>query len=126
MIFAPKILLVDDEPIILKGLSRELIAENYAVTAVSSGSDAINALRDTFYDLVITDLTMQGINGVDVVKAVKIIAPLTLLIVITGYSDSTSAREVTSIGVDDFLVKPFEIEELFSSIQACLNKRRLH
>lgn len=121
----PTILLVDDEFIVLKGLSRELTAENYSVTAVSSGSEAISALQDTYYDLIITDLTMEGISGLDVVKATKNIAPLTLIIVITGYSDSESAKEAMSIGVDDFLVKPFDIEELLSSIQLCLNKRSL-
>jgi two-component system response regulator YesN len=66
---------------------------------------------------------MEGIDGVDIVKAMKNIAPLTMVIVITGYSDSRSAKEAMSLGVDDFLVKPFEIEELLSSIQLCLNRR---
>ncbi len=83
-------------------------------------------MQNIVYDLVITDVTMEGIDGVGVVKATKNIAPLALLIVITGYSDSKSAREAMSIGVDgvdDFHVKAFEIEELFSSIQLCLNSR---
>ncbi len=119
------ILLVDDEIVILKGLSRELRAENYSVTAVSSGGEAINALQETSYDLVITDLTMNGIDGVGVVKASRSIAPQTKIIVITGYSDSKLAIEAMNIGVDDFLIKPFEIEELLSSIQICLNRRSL-
>ncbi|MGB3222344.1 MAG: response regulator [Desulforhopalus sp.] len=91
--------------IVLKVLSHELKAENYLVTAVSRGSDAISALQDTSYDLVITDMTMEGVNGLDVVKATKNIAPQTLVIVITGYSDSKLAMEAISIGIDDFLVK---------------------
>ena len=122
---SPTILLVDDELVVLKVLSRELTAEHYSVTAVSSGREAISALQDTFYDLVITDITMEGIDGLDVVKAARNIAPRTLVIVITGYIDSKSAKEAMSIGVDDFLVKPFEIEELLSSIQLCLNRRSL-
>lgn len=122
---SPTILLVDDELVVLKGLSRELIAEDYSVTAVSSGSAAISALQDTFYDLVITDLTMEGVGGLDVVRATRNIAPQTLIIVMTGYKDSISAKEAMGIGVDDFLVKPFEIEILLSSILLCLNKRNL-
>jgi DNA-binding response OmpR family regulator len=61
--------------------------------------------------------------GLDVLKAARSIAPLPLVIVITGYSDSDLAIQAISIGIDDFLVKPFEIEELLSSIQLCLNRR---
>jgi two-component system response regulator YesN len=61
--------------------------------------------------------------GLDVLKAARSIAPLPLVIVITGYSDSDLAIQAISIGIDDFLVKPIEIEELLSSIQLCLNRR---
>ena len=118
----PSILLVDDEAVILKVLSRELTAENYSVTAVSSGSEAISALQESLYDLVITDLAMEGINGVDILKATRKLAPLTAVIVITGYSDSKSAREAKRLGVDGFLAKPFDIEDLIFSIQTCINK----
>lgn len=120
------ILLVDDELVVLDVLSRELRAEKFLVTAVSSGNEAINALQNTLYDLVITDLTMEGINGVDILKTTRKLAPMTAVIIITGYSDSRSVREATRLGVDGFLVKPFEVEELLSCIQGCLNKRRLH
>jgi DNA-binding NtrC family response regulator len=119
------ILLVDDELVILKVLSLELRAENFLVTAASSGNEAINALQSTLYDVVITDLTMDEIDGVDILKATRKLAPMTAVIIITGYSESESAKEAKRLGVDDFLVKPFEVEELFSSIQACLTKRRL-
>jgi len=122
----PSILLVDDELAILKVLSRDLREENFLVTAVSSGSEAIRALQKTLYDLVITDLAMAEINGVDILKATRKFAPTTAVIIITGYEDSKNAREAMSIGVDDLLAKPFEVEELLSSIQACLNKRILH
>ncbi len=123
---SPSILLVDDTFVVLKVLSRELIAEGYSVTAVSSGSEAISALQDnTFYDLVITDITMEGIDGLDVVKAARNIAPRTRIIIITGYANTKSAKEAINIGVDDFLVKPFDVEELLSSIQLCLNWRNL-
>ncbi|MGB3224722.1 MAG: response regulator [Desulforhopalus sp.] len=122
---APSILLVDDELVIRRVLSRELRAENFSVTAVSSGNEAIDALGDTLYDLVITDLTMEGIDGVDILKATRKVAPQTAVIIITGYDDSQPAREAIRLGVDDFLVKPFEVEELLFSIQGCLKKRKL-
>lgn len=121
---SPSILLVDDELVIRRVLSRELRAENFLVTAVSSGSEAIGALGDTLYDLVITDLTMEGIDGVDILKATRRVAPQTAVIIITGYDDSQPAREAMHLGVDDFLVKPFEVEELIFSIETCLKKRK--
>ncbi len=122
----PKILLVDDELVIRRVLSYELRAENFSVTAVASGSEAISALRDTFYDLVITDLVLEGVDGVDILKATRRIAPLTAVIIITGDDGSKPAREAIRLGVDDILVKPFEVEELIFSIITCLNKRHLH
>jgi YesN/AraC family two-component response regulator len=79
-------------------------------------------LQESLYDLVITDLAMEGINGVDILKATRKLAPLTAVIVITGYSDSKSAREAKRLGVDGFLAKPFDIEDLIFSIQTCINK----
>jgi DNA-binding NtrC family response regulator len=122
---APSILLVDDELVIRRVLSRELRAENFSVTAVSSGSEAISALRNTLYDVVITDLTMEGIAGVDILKATRRVSPQTAVIIITGYNASKPAREAIRLGADDLLVKPFEVEELIFSIQACLEKRKL-
>ena len=89
---------------------------------MSSGSDAITALQDQFYDLVITDYIMPGIGSVEVLKATKIIAPLTKVIIITG---STLGKEAILIGADDFLEKPFDLEELLVSIRLCLDKRTL-
>lgn len=119
------ILLVDDEKVILQILSRELRAENYKVTAVSSGSDAIRELQTAQYDLVISDLMMEGIDGFGVLKAVKEMAPLTRIIILTGYGDLKSAIDALRLGADDFLVKPCEIEELLFRIRLSLEKRNL-
>jgi YesN/AraC family two-component response regulator len=68
---------------------------------------------------------MEKINGVDILKVTRKLAPMTGVIIITSYDGSKIAREAIYLGVDDFLLKPFELEELLSGIQACLNKRRL-
>ena len=119
------ILFVDDEEIIRKSFSRDLQVEHFAVSTVANGSEAIAALEKGQYDLVITDLMMPGIDGFDVLKSAKKLAPLTSVIILTGYGDMQSAIDALRLGADDFIRKPCEMEELFFRIQRCLEKRNL-
>jgi len=119
------LLFVDDEEVIRKSLARELRLENFTVTTVSSGSDAISALENAQYDVVITDLMMPDIDGFGVLKAVKKLAPLTRVIIITGYGDMRSAIDALRLGADDFTLKPCEVEELVFRIRRCLEKQNL-
>lgn len=119
------ILLVDDEIVIRKSLTRELRQEHFAVTAVVNGSEAINALQEAQYDLVLTDLMMPAIDGFGVLKAVRQLAPLTSVIILTGYGDMRSAIDALRLGADDFILKPCEVEELVFRIRRCLEKRSL-
>src|SRR5665647_1077956 len=104
--------------------SRALIA-SLPLAAVASGSEAINALENAEYDLVITDLMMPGVDGFKVLKFAKKLAPLTSVIILTGYGDTQSAIDALRLGADDFLRKPCEIEELVFRIRSCLVKRNL-
>jgi PAS domain S-box-containing protein len=119
------ILFVDDEEIIRKSLVRELRLEGFAVNPVADGGEAISALQETRYDLVITDLMMPGIDGLGVLKNVKRLAPQTGVIILTGYGDMRSAIDALRLGADDFTLKPCEIEELVFRIRRCLEKRSL-
>lgn len=119
------ILFADDEKLIRHSFTRDLRAEGYQVTAVASGNEAINALQDEQYDLVITDLMMPDIDGFGVLKAAKRLAPQTSVIILTGYGDMQSAIETLRLGADDFTLKPCKIDELVFRIQRCLEKRSL-
>ena len=119
------ILLVDDEDVIRKSLAKELREEHFTVTALSNGNEAISALHDGQFDLVITDLMMTGIDGFGVLKAVKDMAPLTSVIILTGYGDMRSAIDALRLGADDFTLKPCEVDELVFRIRRCLEKRSL-
>ncbi len=119
------ILFVDDEEVIRKSFTRELELEHFAVTAVASGGEAISALESGHYDLVVTDLMMPGIDGFGVLKAAKSRAPLTSVIILTGYGDMGSAIDALRLGADDFTLKPCEVEELVFRIRRCLEKRSL-
>ena len=119
------ILLVDDEEIIRKSLVRELKLENFAVTAVADGSEAISVLENEQFDLVITDLMMPGVDGFAVLKAVKLYAPQAGVIIFTGYGDMSTAIDALRLGADDFALKPCGMGELLFRIERCLAKRKL-
>ena len=119
------ILFVDDEEVIRKTFSRELGVEGFAVTTMASGDEAIATLNNDGFDLVITDLMMPGVDGFEVLRTVKETAPLTSVIILTGYGDMGSAIEALRLGADDFTLKPCETEELVFRIRRCLEKRNL-
>ena len=117
------ILLVDDEEIILNSLGMDLRQENYDVTFATSGEEAISLLRGNQFDLVVTDLSMSGMDGIQVLKEAKKINPLMGVIILTGYGDMTSAIDALRLGADDYLLKPCESEELIIRIGRCLEKQ---
>lgn len=119
------ILLVDDELIILESLGMDLRAEGYEVTSADSGENAIAALEKSRFDLVITDLMMEGLDGIQVLKRAKSIYPALPVIILTGYGDMTSAIDALRLGADDYLLKPCEIDELLFRISRCLEKQQL-
>ncbi len=116
------ILLVDDEKLIRNSFSRELREEGFTVTAVVGGNEAITELETGQFDLVITDLRLPGIDGFEVVRAVKKNTPQTSVIILTGYADEQSTTKALRLGADDFILKPCEVEDLLLRIRNCLEK----
>ncbi|MGE4559919.1 MAG: response regulator [Desulfobulbus sp.] len=119
------ILFVDDEEVIRKSFTRELQMEGFGVSPVASGEEAVELLEQKRFDLVITDLMMPGIDGFAVLKASKRLAPMTGVIILTGYGDMRSAIDALRLGADDFTLKPCEIEELIFRIRRCRDKQDL-
>ena len=117
------ILLVDDEAIILAALKRELSRENFAITLASSGEEAVSKIHSKNFDLVITDLVMSGIDGIQVLKEAKKIDVLTSVIILTGYGNLSSAVDALRLGASDYLLKPCDIDKLFFSVHKCLETR---
>jgi DNA-binding response OmpR family regulator len=117
------ILLVDDEEIILNSISMDLRQENYDVTLATSAEEAISLLKDDKFDLVVTDLSMSGMDGIQVLKETKKINSLTGVIILTGYGDMISAIDALRLGADDYLLKPCESEELVIRLSRCLEKQ---
>ncbi len=117
------ILLVDDEEIIRNSIGRDLKEENYTVTLATSGEEAIDLLNDTPFDLVLTDLSMSGLTGIQVLKEAKVIAPMTGVIILTGYGDMASAIDCLRFGADDYLLKPYDFDELMIRIERFFEKQ---
>ena len=97
------LLLVDDEQTILNSLSRELADAGLEVTPAPSGEEAIARINNGCFDLVMTDLLMPGLDGFQVLKAVKQRDLQTMVIILTGYGDKESAINALRMGADDFL-----------------------
>lgn len=107
-----EILVVDDEPKIGEYLSRALRVKDYNVRATSHGTEALNLLRKENIDLVITDLRMPEINGLELLKMIKKESPPVGVIVMSGYGTIEDAVESIKIGAFDFITKPFTIKKI--------------
>ena len=118
------VLLVDDNQLLLDSFGK-LFEREYKLTKASCGEQAIRLLKEHAFDLVITDLTMGTVDGFDVIKAVKDIQPETVTIVLTGYKTMDFAIKALRLGVDDFILKPCEAEDIKFRIQRCLEKGEL-
>ncbi len=112
------ILIVDDEEIIRDFLSEVL--EEYDISVACDGDEAINKLKDTRFDLVITDLRMPKVPGEEVVRAARELSPDTKVIVISGYSSLYTVSQSVNHGACAFLSKPFSIKELIQTVTNAL------
>jgi DNA-binding NtrC family response regulator len=112
------ILIVDDEEIIRDFLSEVL--EDYNLTVACDGDEAIEKLRSTHFDLVITDLRMPRVSGEEVVKAACAGESTTRVIVISGYSSLYAVSQSVKNGACAFLSKPFSIKELMQTVATAL------
>lgn len=120
-----RILLVDDEPLILSNIGRMLENEGYHVDLADSGETALERLNETHFDLILTDLVMNKVDGMDVLMAAKAIDPDIMVIMFTGYADMKVAINAIKFGADDFMLKPSESQEIYFRVKRCLENRDL-
>jgi len=119
------ILLIDDEAIALTNLTHVLKREGYAVTACKDGESGLAALARTDFDLVLTDLKMPGIDGMDVLREVRARHADVPVIMITGHASLDSAVEAMKAGAYHYLAKPFRLAEAREVVRAALELRRV-
>ncbi len=120
-----RLLLVDDDPILLKGIEKVLQEKGFNITSVNNGSDAITLLKEKAFDLVITDLVMDEVDGIAVLKKAKEVSSEIMVIILTGFADMRSAIDALRLDADDYLVKPCDPEEMYFRIKQSLDKYEL-
>ena len=118
------ILILDDEPIVSKRLKPSLEKKGYEVETFTVSMDAMKRVREKNFDIVITDLKMEGVDGMQFLTEVKSRSPETEVIVITGFATMETAKESFRKGVFDFLAKPFKLGEIAEVIQRAEKKKR--
>ena len=120
-----RILIVDDEAVIRDGLKRVLERESFTVETCSSGFQAIEILQKQEFDLIITDLKMPGMSGMEVLRSVRTLQPDTPVILITGYASIDTAVEAIKNGASDYISKPFAPDILLEKVQNALSQRSI-
>jgi DNA-binding NtrC family response regulator len=116
-------MVIDDDQVIRKGLKRILEQAGYEVEDFASGHLAIEELQRQSFDLVITDLKMPGMSGLDVLKAINVLQPEVPIVLITGYATVETAVEAMKHGAVDFIPKPFTPKDLLEKVVLALEKK---
>lgn len=121
---ANKILIIDDDQDVLDLMRFQLNAEGYKVETAASGEEALKLINEQTFDVTLTDLRLPDVDGIDLVKQMKGVAPETEIIVITGYGSVDKAVASTKAGAFYFIEKPVEFEELQVLLEKALERRQ--
>ncbi len=120
------ILIVDDEQSVVFLLKEELSEiEKYNITVAYDGAEAINTLQSQPFDIVLLDVKMPRVSGIEVLKYIREQHPTTIVLMLTNFADVKTAIETMKLGAYDFVSKPYEREELLATIDRALELRRL-
>lgn len=120
-----RILVVDSDPDVLELCLRSLSAEGYTVQGATSGHQAIEIARKEQFDLLLVDIVMSDLNGLEVYQSIKEFTPEMVGVIITGSKSTEEIIKALQLGFDDFVVKPFTPGWLSSTVAKALDKRRL-
>ena len=120
-----KVLLVDDEVDFLKTLAERLETRGLKVTTATNGEDALGSIEKQEYDLIVLDLAMPGLDGLETLKRIKARQPDAEIIMLSGQGSIRTSIEAMKLGACDFLQKPVDIGELMNKISEAKEKRML-
>ena len=121
-----RVLLVDDEEEFVQTLSERLALRDYDITTSLSGDDALEKVKHYNYDVVILDVAMPGVDGIDALREIKKMKPLTEVIMLTGHGTVETAIEGMKLGAFDFLMKPCNTEDLDTKIKKAQVRKAEH
>ena len=119
------ILIVEDDTKLRGALKEIMTREGYVVDTAESGDTAVSMIRDIVYDLVITDLKLPGIDGMDVLRSVQKLSRDTSVIIVTAYATVDTAVEAMKEGAEDYIAKPFNLDEIRLIVRKVLDKKAL-
>ncbi|MBU4345685.1 MAG: response regulator [Desulfobacteraceae bacterium] len=118
-----KILLVDDEEIMLKYLSRFLIKKDFDISTAMTGNEALEIIKKQDFIVVLLDVLMPGMDGIETLREIKKIKPMTEVIMLTGHASVQVAIKGMKLGAFDYLMKPFNQDELIEKLRLACEKR---
>ncbi|WFB34789.1 sigma-54 dependent transcriptional regulator [Kiritimatiellota bacterium B12222] len=119
-----KILIVDDEPSVLSVLSNLLKGQGFEIQPSLGGEKAVEHLNNESFDLMLTDIRMEPVNGLELLKIAKSLYPTMSVMVVTAYGSVETAVEAMKVGAFDYVTKPFKVDELLITVQRALEFRR--
>jgi len=121
-----RLLLIDDEVGYVNVLSNRLSKRNFQVGKATSGAEAFQILRQKDFDVAVLDLKMGDMDGIEILKILKIMAPELVVIMLTGHGSAEAAREGIKQGAYDYLTKPCELNELIQKIKEAYDQGSVH
>ncbi len=120
-----KILVIDDEENIGRTIELIFAKENFDVTLAFNGETAISLLKENYFDVIISDIRLPDISGMEILKTSKNLYPEVPVIMITAYASTSVAVEAMKLGAEDYIIKPFDIDELRIIVKRAYEKRKL-
>ena len=120
-----RLLIVDDELILTKALSRYLNSEGYETVAANNGAEAIELLKGERFDVMLTDLNMPGMDGLELIKTAQTLSPHMATIIMTGFGSIGSAVEAMKAGAFHYVTKPFELDDIGLLIKKAIEHSNL-
>ena len=120
---APRLLLVDDEERFRTTLSKLLGVRGIPVAAVGSGEEALAELRSKPYDVILLDIRMPGMNGIEVLAEIKKVNPDLEVIILTGHASVDAAADIMRLGGYDYLLKPCSVDELMDKVDSAHERK---
>jgi DNA-binding response OmpR family regulator len=119
----PRVLVVDDDPGVVATLTDVLTLKGYTVTVASDGPEALEQIKETRPHVVLLDIKLPTMNGLEVLLCLRSLAPEVGVVMVSGIHDEGTIRAALTLGANDYLVKPIRLEDLERSVKDCLTRR---
>ncbi len=120
-----RVLIVDDEPSVVEVFNEFLTSQGYALSLAANGEEAVRMLPVLKPDMILTDLNLPGLSGLEVMRAAKEVDPEVCVVVVTGYASASTAIDALRQGAYDYVTKPFDLDDVFQIVERGIANRRL-